>query len=52
MAEHFLTKTRFELGQCLEFGDGLALDAYPALYEALKSKAGPEASGSVCRTAP
>ncbi|MEM9551115.1 MAG: trypsin-like peptidase domain-containing protein [Pseudomonadota bacterium] len=44
MADHFLTKTRIELGQCLEFGEGLALDAYPALHEALKAKAGPEAA--------
>lgn len=44
MAQHFLTKTDVELGQCLEFADGLALDAYPALHQILLSRAGPEAA--------
>lgn len=44
MADNFLTKNRIELGQCLEFGDGLAIEAYPALNEALRSKVGPEAA--------
>ncbi|WP_428929765.1 trypsin-like peptidase domain-containing protein [Marinibacterium sp. SX1] len=44
MADNFLTKNRIELGQCLEFGDGLALDSHAALVEALKAKAGPEAA--------
>lgn len=42
MAEHFLTKTQIDLRQCLEFGDGLAIEAYPALQEVLRRKAGPE----------
>ena len=44
MADNFLTKNKVELGQCLEYGDGLALDAYPALYEAVKARVGPEAA--------
>ncbi|WP_158964928.1 S1 family peptidase [Chachezhania sediminis] len=44
MADNFLTKNRIDLGQCLPFGDGLALDAYPALAEALKARVGPEAA--------
>ncbi|MEM9911725.1 MAG: serine protease [Pseudomonadota bacterium] len=44
MADHFLTKTRVDLSQCLDYGDGLALDAFSALRETLKTKVGPEAA--------
>lgn len=44
MADHFLTKSNIELAQCLEHGDGLALEAYPALFALLSEKAGPEAA--------
>lgn len=42
MAEHFLTKTQIELGQCLEAGDELAIEAYPALLDALTAHGGEE----------
>ncbi|MEM9901024.1 MAG: trypsin-like peptidase domain-containing protein [Pseudomonadota bacterium] len=44
MADRFLTKTRIDLGQCLDFSGGVVLDFYPALHEALRSKAGPDAA--------
>lgn len=40
MAEHFLTKTQIDLAQCLMIGDELAIEAYPALHEALKASGG------------
>ncbi|ARC88617.1 trypsin-like peptidase domain-containing protein [Rhodovulum sp. MB263] len=44
MAEHFLTKSRIELSQCLETGGGLALESYGALYQALHERVSPEAA--------
>ncbi|MEM6310360.1 MAG: trypsin-like peptidase domain-containing protein [Pseudomonadota bacterium] len=35
MAEHYLTKTQVDLGQCLEVGGEMAIEAYPKLLEAL-----------------
>ena len=43
MAEHFLTKTQIDLAQCLELGDDLAIESYPALHAALKASGGDEA---------
>lgn len=42
MAEHFLTKTQIDMRQCLEFGDGLAVESYPALMAALRASVGEE----------
>lgn len=44
MAEHFLTKTQIELKQCLEVDGGLAIEAFPALQDTLKSYGGDEAA--------
>lgn len=44
MADRFLTKTRIELAQCLEFADGLSLDSYNELVDALQAKASSEAA--------
>ncbi|MEM1232637.1 MAG: trypsin-like peptidase domain-containing protein [Pseudomonadota bacterium] len=44
MANHFLTKSSISLDQCLEFGGGLAIEAYPALRALLEAKAGPAAA--------
>ena len=44
MADHFLTKTRISLDQCLQHGDQLALDAYETLHGAIKSRVGNEAA--------
>ena len=43
MAEHFFTKTQIDLAQCLELGDHLAIESYPALHTALKANGGDEA---------
>ena len=43
MAEHFLTKTQIDLAQCLELGNDLAIESYPALHAALKDHGGDEA---------
>lgn len=42
MANHFLTKSKIEMAQCIEFGGGLALESYAALHALLSAKAGPE----------
>lgn len=44
MAQHFLTKSQIDIGQCLDFADGLALEAYPTLHQILLTRAGPEAA--------
>ena len=43
MAEHFLTKTQIDLAQCLELGNDLAIECYPALHAALKGNGSDEA---------
>ena len=42
MAEHFLVKSPLDVGRCIGFGDGLALDAYPHLVGVLREKVGAE----------
>lgn len=42
MAEHFLTKTRIDLGRCIEVGGGSAVERYADLYSILTQKAGPD----------
>ncbi|MEM9577284.1 MAG: trypsin-like peptidase domain-containing protein [Pseudomonadota bacterium] len=42
MAEHFLTKTRIDLGRCIEVGGTRAVDQYDALFAALSAKASPD----------
>ena len=44
MADHFLSKSQIDLGQCIRIGDDLALEAYPNLVQAIAEKAGPEAA--------
>ncbi|SDO35520.1 Trypsin-like peptidase domain-containing protein [Lutimaribacter pacificus] len=44
MAEHFLTKSQIELGQCLETGSGLALESHAALERILADRVSPEAA--------
>ncbi|MGC9420559.1 MAG: S1 family peptidase, partial [Rhodovulum sp.] len=44
MAEHFLTKSQIDLGQCLELGDGFALESHDALQRALRDRVSPEAA--------
>lgn len=42
MAEHFLTKTRIDLGRCIQVSGTRAVDQYDTLYAQLAAKAGPE----------
>ncbi|MFK7761966.1 MAG: trypsin-like peptidase domain-containing protein [Roseobacter sp.] len=42
MAEHFLTKTRIDLGRCIDVGGGSAVERYADLYSILTQKAGPD----------
>ena len=42
MAEHFLTKTRIDLGRCIEVGGARAVDQYDKLFAALSAKASPD----------
>ncbi|MCB2137320.1 MAG: trypsin-like peptidase domain-containing protein, partial [Rhodobacteraceae bacterium] len=44
MADHFLTKSQFERGQCLEYGGGLALESHAALQAALSQRLSPAAA--------
>ncbi|WP_138469528.1 trypsin-like peptidase domain-containing protein [Poseidonocella sp. HB161398] len=44
MADHFLTKSRLDRGQCLRVGDTIALELYPALHAALLRHAGEAAA--------
>lgn len=44
MADHFLTKSNIDLAQCLEHGNGLALESYSALQALLTAKVGPDAA--------
>lgn len=44
MAEHYLTKTRIDLRQCLDFGDAPALDAHARLRDLLRQHAGEDSA--------
>ena len=42
MAEHFLTKTRIDLGRCIQIAGAPAVEHYTELYAQLSAKAGPD----------
>ena len=44
MAEHFLTKTRIDLGRCIQVSGAGAVDKHAELYALLSAKAGPDAA--------
>ena len=44
MAEHFLTKTRIDLGRCIQVSGAGAVEKHAELYALLSAKAGPDAA--------
>lgn len=44
MAEHFLTKTRIDLGRCIPVSGAGAVEKHAELYALLSAKAGPDAA--------
>ncbi|MFK7744488.1 MAG: trypsin-like peptidase domain-containing protein [Roseobacter sp.] len=42
MAEHYLTKTRIDLGRCIEVSGAPAVEQYDAFFALLSQKAGPD----------
>lgn len=42
MAEHFLTKTRIDLGRCIQVSGAPAVEKHAELYAQLSAKAGPD----------
>lgn len=42
MAEHFLTKTRIDLGRCIQVGGAPVVERYAELHALLSDKAGPD----------
>jgi S1-C subfamily serine protease len=45
MADHFLTKSRIDLGRCIHLGDTLAIERHADLHRILGERAGPETAG-------
>ncbi|MGA9254861.1 MAG: serine protease, partial [Roseobacter sp.] len=44
MAEHFLTKTRIDLGRCIQVAGTPAVEKHAELYALLSAKVGPDAA--------
>lgn len=42
MADHFLTKSRIDLGRCIHLGDTIAIESHADLHRILGERAGPE----------